>query len=36
MGKDALADYVLNKEISDEILAISIDVDDGKNIAWES
>ncbi|ERJ60418.1 hypothetical protein M472_16825 [Sphingobacterium paucimobilis HER1398] len=31
-----VADYVLNKEISDEVLAISIDVDGGKNIAWES
>lgn len=31
-----VADYVLNKEISDQILAISIDANGEKSIAWES
>lgn len=31
-----VADYVINNEISDQILAISIDTDGEKDIAWES
>ncbi|TDQ78268.1 DUF2004 domain-containing protein [Sphingobacterium yanglingense] len=31
-----VADYVLNKEISDQVLAISINLNGEKNIAWES
>ncbi|MDC1161892.1 DUF2004 domain-containing protein [Tenacibaculum sp.] len=33
---DIVADYVLNKEISDEVLAIFINKNGTKNIAWES
>ena len=31
-----VADYVLNEEVSDQILAISINTNGEKNIAWES
>jgi len=33
---DIVADYVLDEEISDEILAIFINKNGDKNIAWES
>ena len=31
-----VADYVLNKEVSNQILAININVNGDKNISWEN